>query len=143
MRELYDVVYTQGKLAVADELIAPGMVDHARPIAARNPDLVPKGSTPIKFFVHRFFESFPDVKWTTENVIEEGDRVMARIIATGTHQGEFEGIPPTGKRMEIAGLVIFRIENGMIAERWGEIDTLGLLQQLGARPAMGAGGPPR
>lgn len=78
---------------------------------------------------------FPDIHVTIEDIVAEGDKVAVRNTWRGTHEGEFNGISATGRRIEITGTVIWRITNGMIAERWATIDTLGLLQQLGVMPA--------
>lgn len=74
----------------------------------------------------------PDWHTEIEELIAEGDKVVARITMTGTHTGDFFGIPATGKRISISGISIARIADGKIVEHWGEEDTLGLMQQLGA-----------
>jgi steroid delta-isomerase-like uncharacterized protein len=76
------------------------------------------------------------VRLTIEDEIAEGDRVVTRWSARGTHEGEFFGIPATGKQATVTGVTIDRIIDGRIAESWTNWDTLGLLQQLGAIPAM-------
>ena len=73
----------------------------------------------------------PDWQTTIDDLIAEGDRVVARITMTGTHTGDFWGIPATGKRVEFTGIYIVRIANGKIVEHWGEEDGVSLLQQLG------------
>ena len=84
-----------------------------------------------KGFMSGLLAAFPDSRFPVDDVIAEGDRVAVRHRLQGTHQAEFEGIPATGKKVEIIGIVIFRIENGMIAEAWLNADLLGMLQQLG------------
>jgi predicted ester cyclase len=78
---------------------------------------------------------FPDYSMTTFDMIAEGDRVMSIAKRTGTHTGEFVGIPPTGKKVTIYRFWLYRIENGKIAELWGMDDTLGQFQQLGVLPS--------
>jgi steroid delta-isomerase-like uncharacterized protein len=83
------------------------------------------------------FAAFPDWHLTIEDMIAEGDKVATRWTATGTHQGEFQGIPPTSKQFKYTGVTIGRFANGQVVELWNEFDRLGLLQQLGVIPSMG------
>ena len=76
--------------------------------------------------------AFPDMQVTIEDLFAEGDRIAYRLTIRGTHQGVFQGIPPTGKAVTVAAVEIVRMENGKMAEHWGGPDTLSLLQQLGA-----------
>lgn len=76
----------------------------------------------------------PDWRTDIEDLIAEGNKVVARITITGTHTGDFFGIPATGRKIRISGIYIARIANGKIVEHWGEEDSLGLMQQLGAIP---------
>jgi steroid delta-isomerase-like uncharacterized protein len=76
--------------------------------------------------------AFPDLHVTVEDQIAEGDKVVTRVIFRGTHQGEFRGIAPTGKRVEYSGIAIDRIANGKVVEMWHLINALGLLDQIGA-----------
>ena len=76
----------------------------------------------------------PDWHTEIEDMIAENDKVAARITMTGTHTGDFFGIPATGKKISFSGIYVVRIENGKIVEHWGEEDSIGLLQQLGAMP---------
>ena len=84
--------------------------------------------------------ALPDLHYTVEDLIAEGDKVAVRITATGTHHGVFLGVPPTGKHTTVTESAISRIEGGKIAEHWSETDMLGLLQQLGAVPLPGQPG---
>ncbi len=72
---------------------------------------------------------------TIEDVIASGDQVVTRWTARGTHQGELQGIPPTGKQVTVTGMTLARIENGQIVEEWNNFDQLGMMQQIGAIPA--------
>jgi predicted ester cyclase len=85
--------------------------------------------------------AFPDLQMTHDDEIAEGDKVVVRATATGTHQGTFMGIAPTGKRVRWSIMSIHRIVGGQLAEAWGEVDRLGLLRQLAARPGSGPDGP--
>jgi len=82
-----------------------------------------------------FFTGFPDLALTVEFTITEEDKVAVRWTATGTHSGDFRGIPPTGKPINIAGVAIYRVAGGKIVEGWSQPDTLGLLQQIGVIPS--------
>ncbi len=83
---------------------------------------------------------FPDINWSMEELIAEGDRVITRWVFRGTHEGEFMGIPATGNKVEVSGIIISRIENGKVIEDREEIDQLGMMQQLGMelKPKEGA-----
>jgi len=77
------------------------------------------------------FDAFPDIHLTIDDMIAEGDKVAMRITWTGTHKGEFMGIPPTNKKITIRAIFIERFAGGKIVEEWGMYDTLSLMQQLG------------
>src|SRR5439155_22952243 len=81
--------------------------------------------------------AFPDLQVNAEDLIAEGDRVVARWSSSGTHKGDFMGIPPTGKQVQITGIDLFRFSGGKIAEHWGVFDQLWMLQQLGVAPSAG------
>jgi steroid delta-isomerase-like uncharacterized protein len=78
---------------------------------------------------------FPDIQWTLEELIAEGDKVAARFTMRGTHQGTFFGVPPTGKKITVQALNIYRFADGQIVEERGQPDLLELLKQIGAIPA--------
>ena len=84
-----------------------------------------------KQFSRMFYKAFPDGQHTVDDLIAEGDKVAARLTARGTHQGEFQGVSPTGKPIAFTGMRVFRFINGKIAEEWANLDMLGLLQQIG------------
>lgn len=129
MRRLLEEDISQGNLAVADEIVSPDFFDHT------NPPGMQRGIEGHKAIVTLFRQSFPDLEWVIEDMIAEGDKVVARTLMRATHQGDFFGIPPTGRRVEMAGIHILRISGGKIVEHWGSNDDLGLLRQLGAIPA--------
>jgi steroid delta-isomerase-like uncharacterized protein len=80
----------------------------------------------------RLHHAYPDLHVTVEDLIEEGDKVVGRNSISGTHQGEYMGIPPTGKTVTYNEIMVFRFENGRIAETWGVVDVFSQLKQLGA-----------
>ena len=121
---LYEEILNKGKLELFDDLCAPNFVKHAIP---PSPDFGIEGS---KQSVMMLREAFPDIKYTVEDMIEEGDKIVARWTAKGTHKGPFMGIPPTGKRVSFSGIEIIRIKDGKAVEEWEELDRAGLMQQL-------------
>ena len=120
----------QKKLAVFDELLNPDVVVH-------NASTTVQGLEAYKQFLSMYITAFPDLQFTIEDIIAEGDTVVVRYTTRGTHQGNFMGIPPTGKRVSVTGIFIDRIVNGKAVEQWFNTDDLGLLQQLGVVPTMG------
>ncbi len=90
------------------------------------------GAEALKEVFRRLHRAFPDLHIAMEDLIAEGDKVVARNTVTGTHQGEYMGLPPTGKSITYREIFIFRVVNGRIAETWGVVDVLSQLKQLGA-----------
>jgi steroid delta-isomerase-like uncharacterized protein len=126
IRRHFAEIWNQRRLDVADELVAPSYHSHF-PVPGQ-----PSGIAGFKYAVQFLHSSFPDLTIAIDDLIAEGDRVVARLTARGTHQGAFRGIPPTGRTVTWTGIRIFRIANGKIVEHWANWDDLGLLQQLGA-----------
>ena len=122
-------VFGEGKLEVVDELIAPDFLDHD-PLPG-----LPADREGLKTAVTLFRTAFPDFDVNLAHSLVDGDSVVDHITATGTQQGEFMGIPPTGKRIHTAVIVISRLdEQGRIKERWQRFGAMALLQQLGVIP---------
>ena len=92
------------------------------------------GAQAIKEVFRRLYRAFPDLHVTVEDLIEEGDKVVGRNSVTGTHQGEYIGLAPTGKSITYNEIFIFRFAGGRIAETWGIVDVFSQLRQLGAIP---------
>lgn len=132
----FDEVLNGRDLDVLDELNDPNLVDHAR--SDPRPEL--SDLEAAKESVAMLHRGFPDIKWTVDDMIAEGDLVVARWTAHGTHGGEFLGIPPTGKEVSFGGIEIVRIVDGKGVEHWEHFGVMSLMQQLGALPAPG--GPP-
>lgn len=118
---------SEGNLYVFDEVYAADCIIH-------EPDEDVRGIEGLKQFVSMFLEAFPDLSITVEDEIAEGDKVVTRWRARGTHQGELRGIAPTGNRVNVSGITIHRIEGDKIVEEWESPDNLGLMQQIGAVP---------
>ena len=121
---------------MADLIMTQEFVDHPPP-----PPGMASGLEGFKQFATMLVGAFPDLRITIEDLIEEGDKVVAQVTVRGTHRGLFMGqIAATGKRFEMPGVDIFRIAGGKIFERWNHRDLLGLMQQLGGVPGAPAPG---
>jgi predicted ester cyclase len=123
----------KGNLSAMDELVAEDYVDHSPPPF---PGLA-SGRAGVKQAFELFWEATPG-RHQIEDQVAEGDRVVTRLRAVGSHEGDLPGIPRTGNELEMTATVIHRIEDGKLAEKWSDKDELGFLQQLGVLPQMGA-----
>jgi len=135
MRRGIEEVWNRGNFAVVGELIAGDFVAHASlPIGEIH------GPEGVKRYFATLREAFPDIHFTIEDQLAEGDRAVTRWTARGTHGGAFRGVPPTGKQVSLTGITINRVAGGKAVEGWMNLDGLGLLQQLGVLPAPGQAG---
>ncbi|MDE2179859.1 MAG: ester cyclase [candidate division NC10 bacterium] len=134
VRRLYEETDRQN-FAALDEFFSPDLVDH-------DPPPIPNlkaGLEGIKQAFKVFASAYPDGTHVIHDLIAEGDRVVIRVSGTGTQTGEFKGIKPTGKKVEMTGIVIYRIEGGKIVERWAQHNFLGfVMQQLGVISPTGS-----
>ena len=128
MRRFYEEFWCMGNTDAVDELVHPDFIDHDAPACG------PTGREAMKALVRDWRIGFPDMSESIEDIVAEGDRVCGRFTLRGTHRGEFRGIPPTGRTIEISGIDILRIADGKIVEFWYSEDALGLYRQLGAFP---------
>ena len=124
-------VWGKGSLAAVDELYAADFARHSA-LPGMTPD-----REGYKQGVSMNFAVFGDVQSTLEDIVAEGDKVAVRWTWRGTHKGELMGIAPTGKQVMITGIGILRIVGGKIVEEWGEMDSVGMMQQLGVFPPPG------
>jgi len=131
VRRFYEEAINKQNAAAIDAFIDPQCVDHALPPG------MPAGIEGSKQFIAMYLTAFPDLHFMVEDMIAEGDKVVARLTTRGTHSGPFLGIPPTGKHASISCIDINRLANGKSVEHWLEMDNLGLFQQLGVIPAPG------
>jgi predicted ester cyclase len=132
VRRLYEET-DRSNPAALDKFFSADLIDH-------DPPPIPglkAGLEGIKQAFRVFTTAHPDGVHVIHDLIAEGDRVVARVTGRGTHTGELMGIPPTGKRLEMTGIVIYRIEGGKIVERWAQHDVFGLMRQLGMIPTQG------
>ncbi len=133
VRRFVDEVQNRHDIGALDKLFSPDFVDHSGISALPNLD-------GAKEFFTMFFTAFPDIQATIHDLCVDGDKVWARKTFHGTHRGEFMGIPPTNKPVEINVIDIHRVVDGKITEHWAVGDMLGLMQQLGAIPPPGKAG---
>ncbi len=121
------------RLSVADQIFSDDCVTHQLR-SGFSAEPAQRGPQAMKEHVSGWLMSFPDLRFTIEQMIAEGDRVVSQLVMEGTHQGRWMGISPTGKKLQIRMIVIHRIANSKIAEDWVLVESLGLFQQLGAVP---------
>lgn len=122
-RRDYEDIWNNKNLNAIDDLYEP---DHIR-----RGGLGESGNEGYRQFVTLYTDAFPDLHFTVEDVFAEGDRVVTRWTAKGTHKGDLPDIPATGTLVTVTGISIYTVKNGKIVEEWGEWDALGLMQQLG------------
>jgi len=123
-------LFTKGDLDAVDRYVDPAFINHDPPLPG-----APPGPQGIRLAATTFREALPDWHSDVEQMVAEGDLVVEVFTACGTHRGTLMGVPGTGRRLELHGINVFRIDGGRIVERWGQLDHLGLLQQLGLAPS--------
>ena len=128
VQQFFEEIINQRNLAALGQFVSPNAVNHTVP------DGLPQEPSQ---FLGLHLGAFPDVKATVEDLLTDGDKVVARVSYRGTHQGAFMGIPPTGKQITVAGINIFRVANGKLVEHWGLTDRISALRQLGVAPPPG------
>ncbi len=133
VRRYVEEVLNKKNLALIDELFAPTFIDHD----ASMPEA--KGPAGVKRLAAMAHATFPDLHFTVEDMVTEGDKVVYRYTMRGTHQGDFMGIAPTGKQFAVTGIHIYRVGDGKLQEEWENWDMLGLMRQLGVLPQLGQG----
>jgi steroid delta-isomerase-like uncharacterized protein len=132
IRHFVDEVINKKNLAAVDTLVAEDFLELV-PLPGQGP-----GMEGLKYAIGLFLDAFPDIHWALDEQIAEGDKVVSRFTWTGTHRGPFLGIPPTGRTVTVWGVVIDVVRGGKFAESRILMDTLGLMQQLGATPGAGS-----
>jgi steroid delta-isomerase-like uncharacterized protein len=132
-RRYYEWVLNDGEVEALDEMAVPDYQEH---------DPLPGQGTGLQGLKDRvtMLKSGLDSRFTIEDLIAEGDKVVVRWTNSGTNVGEFLGMPPTGKGFTIAGIDIHRLEDGKMAEHWHVVDNFSMLLQLGLIPPPGGGG---
>ncbi|WP_029215671.1 ester cyclase [Kallotenue papyrolyticum] len=134
VRRIIEELWSQGDLALLDTLVAEELVNH--------PTLVglPPGRAGFRQLITLMRTAFPDLRLSIDRLLAEDDRVVARVIAEGTHAGAVGGVPPSGHAARWSAIHIYRLEDGQVVERWGEAHLVDLLQQLGQLPPLGTDG---
>jgi predicted ester cyclase len=122
-------IWNQGRLEVCDELIAPDYVNHSAPLPG-----LPPGPEGLKRIVTAVRRTFPDIHYTIDDMVLGGDKAAIRTTQRGTHRGDFFGVAPTGRKIEVQELQIEHFRAGLIVAHWHLIDDLGLRRQLGLLP---------
>ena len=133
--QMVEEIFNRGNVSLADEFLAPDFVEREE-----LPPGIPSDREGVKQLTIMMRSAFSDFKATIDDVIAEGDKVVIRQTWSGTHKGEFMGIPPTGKSVSFGVIDIIRIAGGKFVEHWGQMDSMGMMQQLGAIPAPGQSG---
>jgi steroid delta-isomerase-like uncharacterized protein len=129
VRRFYDEVINGRNVEIVDELLTADSVDHT---------FGSQGLEASKQFFGMLFQAFPDLRAEVHDVIAEGELAAARVTYSGSHEGEFIGIPATGRQARVSGVDFFRMQDGRQAEHWGGPDMASLLQQLGVMSPPGA-----
>jgi predicted ester cyclase len=125
IRHLVAEVINRGHVGLLQELVAPHHVGHD-PLGDHY------GPEGLAVSVVELRTAFPDLLVTIDDLIGEGDRIASRFTLTGTHRGPFLGLPPTDREVTVTGLTVDRIHDHQLVERWGSLDAIGLMRQLGA-----------
>jgi steroid delta-isomerase-like uncharacterized protein len=131
VRRYYEEVFSKKNLAFVDQLVSATFVygDPSVPEEVRGPQAV-------KQAISTMFEGFPDLQFTIEDIIAEGDKVVIRYSSSGIHKGSYAGVAATGKQINVTGTLTYRIVKGRFEEEWAHRDALGLRQQLGLVPIV-------
>ena len=125
VRRFVDEVQSSGNIGLIDEICSPEFVNHSAPPG------IPADREGIKIVTAMFRRAFPDSYFTVEDMMAEGDKVATRKTFHGTHEGEFMGIPPSGRSVSTGLIDIVRISEGRVVEHWSMGDSLGMMRQLG------------
>ena len=131
VRRFVDEVQSAGNIDALDEICSPEFVNHSAQPG------VPSNCEGVKQLTAMFRRAFPDSYFIVEDMMAEGDKVATRKTFHGTHQGEFMGIPPTGRQVSMGLIDIVRIADGRVVEHWSMGDNLGMMRQLGLVPQPG------
>ena len=129
IRRFVEEVQNKKDWGVYDELNDPEFVNHSAPPG------IPSDREGGKVYLGAFLNAFPDCHFIVDDMIDEGDQVVTKKTFTGTHEAEFAGIPPTGKRVTLQFVDIMRVRDGRIVEHWLSMDQLSFMQQLGVIPS--------
>jgi steroid delta-isomerase-like uncharacterized protein len=125
IRKIFDRAWNEADFDGIDELIADDAKFHIRRQTA------PTNAQDLKRIVAGWHGAFPDFRFTIEDMVAEDDLVAIRLTLSGTHEGQWQSIPATGKKISVTAMMFFRFENGQVAEIWEDYDEYGMRKQLG------------
>ena len=128
--QFVEELFNRGNMGIVGEIFAPDFIEREQ-----LPPGIPNGREGVKVLTTMLRSAFPDFKATIDDILAEGDKVVIRMTWSGTQKGEFMGVPATDKRVSFGVIDIIRITNGKLVEHWGQMDSMSLMQQLGAIPA--------
>ena len=131
VRRFYEEVYVDWNMALVDEVVSPRFTSHDWPEGSTGPQA-------FKDYYSAMRSAVPDARYEVDDLIADGDRVAVRWRLLGTHQGDFAGIAATGRAIVLRGIAIYRVENGMLVERWVVSDVHGLLEETRSSPRAAA-----
>lgn len=130
-KRFLDEIWNKGNMGVIGELMDENYINHSAPPGFS------QDREGFRQFATMYRAAFPDFSMTVDDQVAEGDKVVTRFTATGTHTGELMGIAPTGKKVRVTGIAIGRYADGKNVEAWSEFDQAGMLQQIGVLPSSG------
>jgi steroid delta-isomerase-like uncharacterized protein len=131
MTRIYEEMFSQGNFDAIDDLLTDDFVEHEE-----LPPGIPEGKDAPKALMTMMRDAFPDFNVTVEEMLQDGGKVITRARFSGTHRGDYMGIPPTGKTFDIPVIDIVEFRDGKAVAHWGVMDTAAMMEQLGV------GGPP-
>lgn len=132
VRRFWEEIWNQGNPSAPDAIVSPDFTLEGPGF----PDPL-RGPSGLRSWVTTVRAAFPDVRFTVDDDVAEGDKVVSRWSARGTHSGPLMGIPPTGRPILLRGITIFTVVGNQVSDEWAVEDTLGMLQQIGAISAPG------
>ena len=122
-------LFNRGNVGIVGEIFAPDFIEREQ-----LPPGTPNGREGVRVLTTMLRSTFPDFKAKIDDILAEGDKVVIRMTWSGTQKGEFLGVPATGKHVSFGVIDIIRIANGKLVEHWGQMDSMSMMQQLGAIP---------
>ena len=128
-RRFMEEVFNKGNLKAADEFMSKSFIEH-NPFPGQGP-----GVEGFKQVMSALRQAFPDLSLAVDDIFADGEKVVIRSTMKGTHKGNFMKMPPSGKKISVEGIDIVRMADGKAVEHWGILDSLTMMQQLGAVPA--------
>jgi predicted ester cyclase len=137
VRRFYKEVYGEWNMALVGEVVSPRFTSHDWPEGSA------AGPQGFAAFYSAIRTALPDARYVVDDLIAEGDKVVVRWRLLGTHEGDFRGIAPTGRAIVLKGIAIYRVDDGMLLERWVVTDLHGLLEEMRESAVVGQSGAPR